>query len=225
MAINAKNILLFTTGQLGDTLASVPSILSIRNFFPDSRITLLYDKHVGKHYVSAPDVLKGLGLVDDFLYYPFYKSKIVHAINIDNISTLLRLRALKYDTLVYLAPSRCTNYQIKRDIGFFHLDGIKQFIGTEGFLPLPEKTLDQPLPQIPHEGDQFLSRHPMLSLTLTGGMMLCLFQVESSLIQYWEFCRNVLILLVIAEFLSAFRLLYFYLAKQQHVKSKENKTG
>ena len=70
-----------------------------------------------------------------------------------------------------------------------------------------------------------LSRHPMLSLTLTGGMMVCLIQAESSLIQYWEFCRNVLILLVIAEFLSAFRLLYFYLAKQQHVKSKENKTG
>lgn len=158
MAINAKNILLFTTGQLGDTLASVPSIRSIRNFFPDSRITLLYDKHVGKHYVSAPDVLKGSGLVDDFLYYPFYKSKIVHAINIDKISTLLRLRALKYDTLVYLVPSRRTNYQIKRDIGFFHLAGIKQFIGTEGFLSLPEKTLDQPLPQIPHESDQLLSR-------------------------------------------------------------------
>lgn len=70
-----------------------------------------------------------------------------------------------------------------------------------------------------------LSRHPMLSLTLTGGMMVCLIQVESSLIRYWEFCRNVLILLVIAEFLSAFRLLYFYLAKQQQVKSKENKTG
>jgi len=70
-----------------------------------------------------------------------------------------------------------------------------------------------------------LSRHPTLSLTLTGGMMVCLIQVESSLIQYWELCRNVLMLLVIAEFLSAFRLLYFYLAKQQHVKSKENKMG
>lgn len=70
-----------------------------------------------------------------------------------------------------------------------------------------------------------LSRHPMLSLTLTGGMMVCLIQAESSLIQYWEFCRNVLILLVMAEFLSAFRLLSFYAAKQQHVKSKENKTG
>jgi hypothetical protein len=65
----------------------------------------------------------------------------------------------------------------------------------------------------------------MLSLTLTGGMMACLIQAESSLIQYWELCRNVLMLLVIAEFLSVFRLLYFYLAKQQHVKSKENKMG
>jgi hypothetical protein len=70
-----------------------------------------------------------------------------------------------------------------------------------------------------------LSRHPMLSLTLTGGMMACLIQAESSLIQYWELCRNVLMLLVIAELLSAFGLLYFYLAKQQHVKSKENKMG
>ncbi len=70
-----------------------------------------------------------------------------------------------------------------------------------------------------------LSRHPMLSLTLTGGMMFCLFQVESSPIQYWELCRNVLMLFVMAEFLSVFRLLYFYLAKQQHIKSKENIIG
>jgi hypothetical protein len=64
-----------------------------------------------------------------------------------------------------------------------------------------------------------LSRHPMLSLTLTGGMMVFLIQVESSPIQYWE------LLLVIKELLSAFRLLHFYLTKQQHVKSKENKMG
>jgi len=158
MAINAKNILIFTIGQLGDTIASVPSIWSIRNFFPDSKITLLYDKHIGTQYVSAPDVLKDSGLVDDFIYYPFHKSKIVRATKIDKISTLLHLRALKYDTLVYLVPSRRTNYQIKRDIGFFRLAGIKQFIGTDGFLPLPEKTPDRPLPKIPHESDQLLSR-------------------------------------------------------------------
>ena len=70
-----------------------------------------------------------------------------------------------------------------------------------------------------------LSRNPMLSLTLTGGMMVCLIQVEECPTQYWELCRNVLMLLVMAEFLSAFRLLYFYVAKQKHVKSKENKTS
>ncbi|MCP4613421.1 MAG: hypothetical protein GY845_32420 [Planctomycetes bacterium] len=68
-----------------------------------------------------------------------------------------------------------------------------------------------------------LSRHPMLSLTLTGGMMLCLSQVESSLIQYWEFCRNMLMLLVMAEILSAFRILFICVTKQQHIKPKANK--
>jgi hypothetical protein len=68
-----------------------------------------------------------------------------------------------------------------------------------------------------------LSRHPILSLTLIGGMMVHLIQVESSPIQYWELCRNVLMLLVMAEFLSAFRLLYVYVAKQRHIKSKANK--
>ena len=158
MAINAKNILIFTIGQLGDTIASVQSIWSIRNFFPDSRITLLYDKHIDTHYVSAPDVLKDSGLVDDFICYPFYKSKIIRAMGIGKISTLLRLRALKYNTLVYLVPSRRTHSQIERDIQFFRLAGIKQFIGTEGFLPLPAKIPGQPLPKIPHESDQLLSR-------------------------------------------------------------------
>jgi len=158
MAINAKNILIFTIGQLGDTIASVPSIWCIRNFFLHSRITLLYDKHIGTDYVSAPDVLKDSGLVDDFICYPFYKSKIVRATSIDKISTLLRLRAFKYDTLVYLVPSRRTHSQIKRDIQFFRLAGIKQFIGTEGFLSLPAKIPDQPLPKIPHENELLLSR-------------------------------------------------------------------
>jgi ADP-heptose:LPS heptosyltransferase len=47
---------------------------------------------------------------------------------------------------------------ISRDIRFFRRTGIRQFIGTEGFYPLPEKETGKPLPSVPHEADLIVAR-------------------------------------------------------------------
>jgi ADP-heptose:LPS heptosyltransferase len=47
---------------------------------------------------------------------------------------------------------------ISRDIRFFRRTGIRQFIGTEGFYPLPEKETGRPLPSVPHEADLIMAR-------------------------------------------------------------------
>ena len=68
--VEARSILVFRIGSLGDTLVSVPSFWAIRQNFPGAKVTLLCDQQVGRRYVLAADVLRGSGTVDDFMLYP-----------------------------------------------------------------------------------------------------------------------------------------------------------
>jgi len=154
-----QRILIFRTGQLGDTLVSVPALRAVRQQFPDAGLTLLCDGQVGKEYVSASDVLDGAGLIDGILFYPVDASRAGRALRPALMLALLaRLWIARFDTLVYLLQSRRAPRQVVRDIRFFGLAGIRRFIGTEGFYPLPEKGAGKPLPCVPHETDLILAR-------------------------------------------------------------------
>ena len=69
-----------------------------------------------------------------------------------------RLRQARFDTLVYLAPRMRTRWQVWRDLAFFRLAGITQFIGHRGFAPFPPRLPGRPLPFLEHEADHLLSR-------------------------------------------------------------------
>ena len=47
---------IFRIGQLGDLLVATPALWVIRENFPQAHLTLLSEKHLGKSYVSAPQV-------------------------------------------------------------------------------------------------------------------------------------------------------------------------
>lgn len=156
---NSKKILIFRTGQLGDTLVSVPAFRSVREHFPDAHLTLLCDGQTNKKYVRAADVLEGAGLIDDVLSYPVDTSRAGRALrSVLMLALLAQLRSRRFDTLIYLLQSRRVPDMISRDIRFFRRTGIRQFIGTEGFYPLPEKETGKPLPSVPHEADLILAR-------------------------------------------------------------------
>ncbi len=156
---NPKKILIFKTGQLGDTLVSVPAFRSVREHFLDAHLTLLCDRQIGRNYARASDVMEGAGLTDDYLSYPVVNSRLGCALRSVLMLTLLaQLRSRRFDTLVYLLQSRRTPEMISRDIRFFRRAGIRQFIGTEGFYPLPEKEIGEPLPSVPHETYLILAR-------------------------------------------------------------------
>lgn len=158
--MNPKNkILIYHLGQLGDTLIAVPALWTIRKNFPDAKITLLSDRHIGKSYVFPAEILTGSALVDDFLYYPVSKSAILKPIVILALTALLlRLMLSRYDTLVYLVPSRRSRRQINRDIRFFKAAGVKTIIGDQGFPVFPPKVPGQPLQQMPRETDLLMFR-------------------------------------------------------------------
>lgn len=154
-----KRICIFRIGQLGDTLVSVPSIRAIREHFPAAHLTLLSENHADQNYVSAFEVFRGSGLVDDFFAYPAVnakRSKLAYARHI--VSLLAKIRRQRFDVLIYLAPSVRQAHQIQRDLRFFRWAKIKQFYGTKGFAPYPQPIKGKPLPAVAREADQLLAR-------------------------------------------------------------------
>jgi asparagine synthase (glutamine-hydrolysing) len=154
---SAKRVLVFRIGQLGDTIVALPAMWTVRRHFPNAHLALLCDRHPGKRYVLASDLLQGAGIFDEFLSYPV--SDLGFILKPGRMANLLAaIRRRKFDTLVYLAPSNRTIDQVERDRWFFSLAGIKHFIGMEGFPHLPAKTPDRFLDPTSSETDLLLRR-------------------------------------------------------------------
>lgn len=154
-----RKILIFHVGRLGDTLVAVPSLHVIRNNFKGTHLTLLCESVSENNTVCASNILKHSTLVDDFLLFPQTTSKLLTPLRlVSTFFLLLRLLVCQFDTLIYLAPTRRNRQAVKRDIRFFRLAGISNFIGTDGFDPLPEKIPGSKSPVVSHEGRQLLTR-------------------------------------------------------------------
>jgi len=65
----ARNMIIYRTGQLGDTLASLPAIRAIRDAYPNDNFILLTDRQPGQRWVSSWDVLEPTRLFSEVLFY------------------------------------------------------------------------------------------------------------------------------------------------------------
>ena len=128
------NILIFRTGQLGDTLVSLPAMHSIKAAFPNASLYLLYAHHVGKQYVSPPSLLEGADLFAGFIEYPVGESVTSRAQALVARLKLIRdLRRYHFDKVFHLEPSYKTASQLCRDKAFFKLAGAREQITTLQF--------------------------------------------------------------------------------------------
>ena len=150
------NIIVYRIGQLGDTIVALPAMWAIRENFPDARMTLLCDQHPQSHYLVASDLLKDSGIFHDFLAYPVDPDPIASRRKL--LELLGELRARRFDTLAYLAPSGRTPARVRRDRLFFRAAGIKNFIGMKGFPPLPKRSVSEPLAATRRESEMLLLR-------------------------------------------------------------------
>jgi len=151
----ASRILVYRIGQLGDTIIALPAMWAVRRHFPGAYLALLSDRHHEDEYVLAPSVLPKEGLFDEYIAYD---ASINGANPVKMLKVLPRLRQGRFDTLIYLAPRTRTRWQVWRDLVFFRIAGITQFIGHVGFKPLPRSAPGSPLPYIEHEADHLLKR-------------------------------------------------------------------
>jgi len=185
-----KRILVFRIGQLGDTIVALPAMWAIRKHFPHAQFVLLCDRHPGKTYVLAADLLGGTGIFDRFESYVVDDSTRGKALRAWHILELWsRLRRQRFDMLVYLAPSTRTQKQVARDRKFFSATGIKQFLGMEGFPNLPRKLPGQALGATVSEADLLLARLgadgvPVPSAGM-GSLDLCLGATEQREVDAW----------------------------------------
>ncbi len=65
---DSKNVLLYRTGHLGDTVCAIPAFRRVRERFADAELTLLCDRPRGAQ-VPAADVASGLGVFDRIATY------------------------------------------------------------------------------------------------------------------------------------------------------------
>jgi lipopolysaccharide heptosyltransferase III len=145
-------VLVFRTGHLGDTLASLPAIRAIRAAHADARLVLLTDRNsVKESAVTSWDVVGRLGLFAEvrFLPVPFAPS--------DLITAAREVRALKPWRLYYLPPLPRTRAQAARDWLFFRVAcSIRSIVGLRSTGGYPVRDADGALVRIAPERERLL---------------------------------------------------------------------
>jgi hypothetical protein len=107
-----QTVLIFRTGQLGDTLVSMPAIHAIRRHHPGCTVVLLTDRHPGSGFVSSWDVLGESGWIDEVEFYVPGTGILGMWRNAAQLSARLRGRSV---THAYLLTSGRTSWQRWRD--------------------------------------------------------------------------------------------------------------
>lgn len=69
MAEHSRTIIVYRTGQLGDTLVSLPAIRAIHKSYPNHKFVLLTDRQSVKGYVSSWEVLEATKIFSEALFY------------------------------------------------------------------------------------------------------------------------------------------------------------
>ena len=129
-------VLIYQIGSIGDTIVTIPAILSVkRHFGKDARYYLVH-KSSELNIANPGDVLKGTGIIDNFFEYDISQKwyELIYSI----VKLWFRLFTVRFDHAIYLAPSDRPRSSAWRDKSFFKSCRIKKLWG---FYPLSKKIL------------------------------------------------------------------------------------
>jgi ADP-heptose:LPS heptosyltransferase len=151
-----QKILTFRYGQLGDTLAAVPALWTIREYYPNAHLILLSENPASGHIAPA-SILPKSGLIDEYWHF---KTTLSGRNIADIISLAIQIRQKQVDLLIYLAPSlRGKSINPLRDRLFFQLlAGVRHVAGFYESEKLPPKQHGKFLPNVKSEAECLLGR-------------------------------------------------------------------
>lgn len=153
-----SRVLVYHIGSLGDSLIVLPALWALRAHWPRARFFLLTKRTPLGHVVVAEDVLVGTGVFEGVLSYPGSRhGDDTLTQRWQQLRLLMRLRASRFDVVVYLAPSERQPAQVRRDRQLFALAGIRRQIGLSDF-PSPPPRDTHPLPTLPSEAEVLVRR-------------------------------------------------------------------
>ncbi len=143
-----KSILVFRTGQLGDTLVALPAIHALKARHRRDELILLTDKHPGKGYVSSWDILGPTGWFEKVIFYEperlNWRSPRVA------FETIRSIRRTRTEVVYNLMPSR-NPWQWFRDQLFFRCVVGAQECHSRGVHRSPPRRPNQRLPRVEPE--------------------------------------------------------------------------
>ncbi len=121
----ADSILIYRTGQLGDTICAIPAMRAIKNTYRDARIIFLYDVHSERSLPDSRDIVIDLDIFDRYIPYdPKKLSSTKYLINLFS-----EIQKEKIDILFYFLQGKRSRIQKLRDLLVFKSGGIKKIIG------------------------------------------------------------------------------------------------
>ncbi|MBS1816023.1 MAG: glycosyltransferase family 9 protein [Acidobacteria bacterium] len=124
----AKRVLIYRIGSLGDTLVSLPAMSVVARAFPHAERRLLTNFPIAQKAPASAAVFENTGLIHS---YERYEIGLRNPLRL--LGLVWRLRRWKPDLLVYLSPARGVEVA-KRDAMFFRVAGLRRMIG----IPLTE---------------------------------------------------------------------------------------
>ena len=150
---SVQRIIIYRTGNLGDTMCTIPAMVAIRNRFPNAWIGLLTNKET-KGNPDPENILKNNDFLDEIFTY-----QVNRMYEFGYVWNLLKkLRSLRIDLLVYISLSKSTRCRLIRDWFFFKSTGCRRLVGFK--LPKPAKILREngiTIPVFPQEVDRLMS--------------------------------------------------------------------
>ena len=124
MIDDARRVLVYRLGSLGDTLIALPCFHLIARAFPSAERRLLTNLPIAAKAPPAAAVLENTGLIHGYMRYTTGTRSIRELLRL-----ALEIRRWKPDVLVYLTGARGLE-SARRDAKFFRLAGITRQIGV-----------------------------------------------------------------------------------------------
>jgi ADP-heptose:LPS heptosyltransferase len=120
----ARRVLVYRLGSLGDTIVALPALHLIARAFPDAERRLLTNVPIAAMAPPAAAVLDNTDLIHDYMRYTIGMRNVAEI-----LSLAAKIHAWSPDVLIYLAAARGLR-AARRDRLFFRLCGVVRQIGV-----------------------------------------------------------------------------------------------
>jgi len=145
-----RKIAVYRSGLLGDTLAALPALWSLKENFPEAKLIYIWQRVPNASLVTAKEVLDGSGLVDQFIMDELAGTTAKRARRL--LKLFRQVVSERIDVGIVLEAPFWSN----RRRWFLEACGVKRVVGGNGRMPRIRRDANGEVVRVPHISDQLL---------------------------------------------------------------------